>query len=278
VQKITGEMSLFSTLSTQQLESFLDVIQDSLAIRCHQDVLLWLQDEVQYFLPHDILIAAWGDFCLGLVHLDAISYLPGLRTTEIENQDLLPSLMKMFEQWMESGRTPLEIKLDDAALHLSAREDENSFGKAVVNMRCALVHGIKDQRGRHDCLYVAFSSKPHFEVTAIRSIELLLPHIDSALRQVAHLPTQYPNPQEPECLDSDDDSSQDANLHGLTAREFEIMRWVCLGKTNLEIGSILNISSFTVKNHLQSVFRKLNVTNRAQAVIKLGMAGIGTNG
>lgn len=262
----------------QQLESFLDVIQDSLAIRCHQDLLLWLHDEVQHFLPHDILIAAWGDFCLGLVHLDAISYLPGLRTTEIDNQDLLPSLLRMFEQWMESGRTPLEIKLDEAALHFRSSEEENSFGKAVVNMRSALVHGIKDQRGRHDCLYVAFSPKPHFEATAIRAIELLLPHIDTALRQVAHLPTQYPVPQESVRLEYEDEPTPDANMHGLTQREIEIMRWVCLGKTNLEIGSILNISSFTVKNHLQRVFRKLNVMNRAQAVIKLDMAGIGTNG
>jgi DNA-binding CsgD family transcriptional regulator len=56
--------------------------------------------------------------------------------------------------------------------------------------------------------------------------------------------------------------------HDLTDRELEILQWVTHGKTNPEIGSILDISTFTVKNHLQRVFKKLDVSNRAQAVGK----------
>ena len=51
------------------------------------------------------------------------------------------------------------------------------------------------------------------------------------------------------------------------------MRWVALGKTNPEIGMILDISEFTVKNHMKSIFTKLDVTNRAQAVAKLTRVG-----
>lgn len=54
----------------------------------------------------------------------------------------------------------------------------------------------------------------------------------------------------------------------LSAREAEILRWVALGKTNPEIGAILNISSFTVKNHVQRILKKLDVSNRTQAVGK----------
>jgi len=54
----------------------------------------------------------------------------------------------------------------------------------------------------------------------------------------------------------------------LTERERGILRWVYLGKSNGEIGAILNISSLTVKNHMQKILRKLNVVNRAQAVGK----------
>ena len=57
---------------------------------------------------------------------------------------------------------------------------------------------------------------------------------------------------------------------GLTAREAEILDWVRLGKTNDEIGLILEINVFTVKNHLQNIFKKLDVSNRMQAVVKLG--------
>ena len=57
--------------------------------------------------------------------------------------------------------------------------------------------------------------------------------------------------------------------YGLSKREAEIMDWVRMGKTNAEIGSILSISSFTVKNHLQHIFKKLDVYNRMQAVSKI---------
>jgi DNA-binding CsgD family transcriptional regulator len=55
----------------------------------------------------------------------------------------------------------------------------------------------------------------------------------------------------------------------LSDREHEIMHWVGCGKTNHEIGMILGISQFTVKNHLQRIFRKIDVRNRAQAITRI---------
>ena len=52
----------------------------------------------------------------------------------------------------------------------------------------------------------------------------------------------------------------------LSAREKEILRWIHLGKSNFEIGTILSISPLTVKNHVQKILRKLNVRNRTHAV------------
>jgi DNA-binding NarL/FixJ family response regulator len=54
----------------------------------------------------------------------------------------------------------------------------------------------------------------------------------------------------------------------LTSREQEVLKWVHLGKSNIEIGTILEISPLTVKNHVQKILRKLNVQNRTQAVVK----------
>ncbi|ABB73473.1 transcriptional regulator, LuxR family [Nitrosospira multiformis ATCC 25196] len=47
------------------------------------------------------------------------------------------------------------------------------------------------------------------------------------------------------------------------------MDWVGKGKTNAEIGSILSISEFTVRNHLYHIFQKLGVYNRTQAASKV---------
>jgi DNA-binding CsgD family transcriptional regulator len=58
----------------------------------------------------------------------------------------------------------------------------------------------------------------------------------------------------------------------------EVMLWIGRGKTNGEIGTILNVSAFTVKNHMQRIFKKLVVSNRAQAVAKFGNGTIGLPG
>ena len=52
----------------------------------------------------------------------------------------------------------------------------------------------------------------------------------------------------------------------LSEREIEVLHWICLGKTNWEIGMILGISIHTVKNHVKNILAKLNVYNRTQAV------------
>jgi DNA-binding CsgD family transcriptional regulator len=52
----------------------------------------------------------------------------------------------------------------------------------------------------------------------------------------------------------------------LTPREQQILQWIYHGKSNIEIGMILEISPLTVKNHVQKTLRKLNVLNRTQAV------------
>jgi DNA-binding CsgD family transcriptional regulator len=56
------------------------------------------------------------------------------------------------------------------------------------------------------------------------------------------------------------------SLRVLTEREEQILQWISEGKTNAEIALIVGISSFTVKNHAQRIFRKLGVTNRIEAV------------
>lgn len=56
------------------------------------------------------------------------------------------------------------------------------------------------------------------------------------------------------------------NSLGLTFREAEILMWVSRGKTNKEVGMILDSSPRTVNKHLEHVFEKLGVVTRAAAV------------
>lgn len=53
----------------------------------------------------------------------------------------------------------------------------------------------------------------------------------------------------------------------LTSRESEILYWVARGKTNADVAAILNISSGTVRIHLEHIYHKLGVENRTAASI-----------
>lgn len=55
----------------------------------------------------------------------------------------------------------------------------------------------------------------------------------------------------------------------LTSRECEILKYVALGKSNLEISKHLFVSENTVKAHLHHVFKKVNVRNRVEAMLWL---------
>lgn len=51
----------------------------------------------------------------------------------------------------------------------------------------------------------------------------------------------------------------------LTARELEVLRMLARGLTNKEIGSALDISGNTVRNHVNSIIEKLEVSDRTEA-------------
>ncbi len=55
---------------------------------------------------------------------------------------------------------------------------------------------------------------------------------------------------------------------GLTHRESEVLLWIAKGKANRDIGEILGLSARTVNKHLEQIYAKLGVENRASAAVK----------
>lgn len=61
----------------------------------------------------------------------------------------------------------------------------------------------------------------------------------------------------------------------LTPRELEVLELIAQGANNSQIAERLVIADKTVRNHITSIFSKLQVADRAQAIIKARKAGLG---
>ena len=62
-------------------------------------------------------------------------------------------------------------------------------------------------------------------------------------------------------------TSPDKPLQTLTSREKEVLQMAAKGANNKEIAEKLVLREVTVKSHMNSIFKKLKVTNRTQAVL-----------
>ncbi len=70
-------------------------------------------------------------------------------------------------------------------------------------------------------------------------------------------------------------AESDGPAHGLiTERELKVLGLISKGYSNRRVGEELHISPGTVKSHLSHVFRKLDVADRTEAVVKAAQLGL----
>ena len=61
----------------------------------------------------------------------------------------------------------------------------------------------------------------------------------------------------------------------LTDREREMLDLIAQGRANAAIAAQLSLSQKTVRNHVSNIFTKLQVADRAQAIVQARDAGLG---
>jgi pimeloyl-ACP methyl ester carboxylesterase/DNA-binding CsgD family transcriptional regulator len=69
---------------------------------------------------------------------------------------------------------------------------------------------------------------------------------------------------------------RDPAFGSLTPRELDLIELIAQGRDNAQIAAQLGVSAKTVRNHITSIFSKLDVENRAQAIVLARNAGFGT--
>lgn len=71
------------------------------------------------------------------------------------------------------------------------------------------------------------------------------------------------------------DSAPDPRFAALTPRERELVELIAQGRDNAQIAAVMGLTDKTVRNHITSVFAKLQVENRGQAIVLARTCGYG---
>lgn len=245
--------------SAIEAEKLLGIISQASRINSHYEFFRFLQGEVQYFIPHQVLICAWGDFLGPNPKHDVISAIPGVRTKRLGDCNIDSLLKGFYLRWLGQKRQPMLFDgvVPESHAYPSCRCALHSFLRGA---RSVLVHGIHDARDGTDSLYLAAHSDLIVNAGDIGKfndvIDPMIAQIDVAFRRVSGLKP------------SGTSVPQDNGARVLSTREQEILAWVSEGRTNSEISTILGISTFTVKNHVQRIIKKLGAANRTEAAAK----------
>lgn len=250
-------------IGAEQSARLIRVFAESLRVRRHYQLFLWLQGELQAFVPHQVLVSAWGDFANWNLKLDVVSGLPGVRTEQLAHCRIDSLLRQLFAIWVAGGREPAIVRAADVLGSIG--NCSCPVHAALRGLHSLLVHGVRDERGGYDSLYVAMHSRAFGNGRPLDHdlalVDLLIPQIDVAFRRVAAFK-----------FSADAGHARICDRGDLSSREQEVLEWICQGKANADIGAGLGISTFTVKNHLRSIFRKLGVRSRFEAAHKYSQA------
>lgn len=138
-----------------------------------------------------------------------------------------------WEQTYEGVRSPKQ---------LAFIEEARSFG---------LTHGITTgmvERARNYATFFSFAGgDPGGGSRYTDLLDYLLPYLHNVLMANTHTPPSN-------------------RVKGLSPREAAVLVWMKQGKTNWEISRILGVSERTIRFHVESIFSKLDVSSRIQAV------------
>lgn len=236
-------------------------IVEAAGVRRRYEFFLWTQAPLQALLPHGLLICGLPrpqSARMVFDHYYAVPYEPESIAKLCDPVDGI--INKMVDRWIGEGFEPLLIHpgaAHEAEARLSEELSALGFGDTIVHgipkaQSTASAHGI--------FAFVSLSRRPDARERKI--VQIVVPQIFGAYCRALtrDRPLGMPAVQADTLL-----VQRDAPI---TEREAEILRWIRDGKSNLEIGMILSISPLTVKNHVQKILRKLNASNRAQAVSK----------
>ncbi|SFV14609.1 XrtB/PEP-CTERM-associated transcriptional regulator EpsA [Pseudoduganella namucuonensis] len=247
-------------LSKLEQEYLLGAIEAALQVREPRRFFLWTQGQLQALLPHRILVCLHFGPAGEVLHVECVhgTVLGEAALARLADPvDGLAVRLARHCLGAAPGCAPAALEAEPAAPRhpLAAFQPE----LRAARLDNVLLHGTERLPGGASCF--ALFGMPHRPGPRQGYfLELLLPHLHLALMRLRA-------DAEGEAYAGVAAAGQPARpRRQVSQRELEILHWVREGKSNDEVGQILGISGYTVKNHLQRIYKTLGVSNRAQAV------------
>lgn len=240
--------------TTPTIETLFDIIQVceiSLRVVSRHQFDAWVRGPLNLLIPHFGLVVWTHRHNAGVRNLaTTIEFESGggvlLQKT---NMDTIRLGSELRRRWLMAGQVPLLLNANSVGVDLLPQIPERT--QIVIHAVDPLFGGAGNVFAM-DCEITQDFTKVLFMT------QLIAPYLGLAVQRLDSV-TDAPKR-------SSQVVSRPTSAAGLSGREIEILNRVCDGKTNAEIGAALSISPFTVKSHLQRMFRKLGVSTRSQAV------------
>jgi len=234
--------------------------------RQHQ-FFVWSQGPLHALLPHQALVC--GAYtrqkrALGFTAFQSVVLSPKALAPVTDGAS--PLMQACAASWVRGGARPLVMNTD--LMPNDAREQAQQLDLELGGTKL-VVHGVaRPQRPAEiESLFVFLCSLPdrHPGERTLHA-ELVMPYLHATWRRVLATESEMGSTMTASPVPVGVRQVAASSPLPLTEREREILLGAREGKSNLQIGEALGISSLTVKNHIQKILRKLGARNRAHAV------------
>jgi len=267
----TSESAILSGRDESYLVS---LIEEARPIIRRPQFFLWARGALQSVIPHEVLICGYGDWRRRAISVDRFSSKP---YPEPMYADLCNAddglLVQAYSVWEGAGHTP--VLVTDTGTPFAACAQFHAILQRHGIENC-VIHGVPQVSGGLAPFYCFAGLPQPLTRHTVHLIELVIPVMYAAHLRLLHNERRRSEPKA--AARSPARARVSALPKPITSREVHILQWVQEGKSNREIAEGLELSSLTVKNHVQNILKKLKVRNRAQAVSRaIGLRLIKSN-
>lgn len=243
-------------------ENLVRIIENAVGVQRRYQFFVWSQSSLQALLPHQMAVCGAWKRARKQVHLEVFNsiFIPAtVLATLTDGQSAL--MQRAVGGWIDNRGKPYVLDLASLAGRAVEPARDELLGAGFSEL---LIHGVsRPQRlNELESLFVFGSPGKRFSERHRVYVDMLMPHLHTTYLRVQSVEREMNDVPAPA------PAREGTSRSAITEREKQILGWVREGMSNHEIGTELNISPLTVKNHVQKILRKLGAANRAQAVAR----------